>query len=388
MMVAMVNIFNAVAVYTGYVYYTVIRKFSKLPSLNYTKYSFCVVLLIDLSPILCYYFYIESGDKMNSKYVLEAPEVIKDFLGYAQNIKGKSQKTVDEYYLDLRTFFRYIKLLKGLVKSDTEFDEISISDIDIALIKTITLTDIYSFMDYAINDRHNSAKTRARKTSSIKAFFSYITNKRCLISINPAEELEVPKAKKALPKFLTLEQSIELLNSVDGKYKERDYCILTIFLNCGLRLSELVGLDCKDINLNDCIMTVTGKGNKQRIVYLNDACVEALKNYIKVRPNDTKEKNALFISHIKKRMGTQAVQDVVYKYLKKIGLDGNGYSVHKLRHTAATLMYQHGNVDIRVLQEMLGHENLGTTEIYTHLSSEQLEKAADSNPLAKVKSKK
>lgn len=325
---------------------------------------------------------------MNSKYIFEAPEVIKDFLGYLQNIKGKSQKTVEEYYLDLRTFFRYIKILKGREKPDAEFDKILITDVDLDLIKSVTLTDIYSFMDYAINDRQNNAKTRSRKTSSIKSFFSYLANKKCLIAANPAEELEVPKTKKALPKFLTLEQSIELLNSVDGKYKERDYCILTIFLNCGIRLSELVGLNINDINLSDNIMTVTGKGNKQRIVYLNDACVSALKNYLAVRPNDTKEKNALFISHIKKRMGNQAVQDVVYKYLKKIGLDGNGYSVHKLRHTAATLMYQHGNVDIRVLQEMLGHENLGTTEIYTHLSSEQLENAAEANPLSKVKAKK
>lgn len=325
---------------------------------------------------------------MNSNYINEAPEVIKDFLGYMQNIKGKSQKTVDEYYLDLRTFFRYIKVLKGKVNKDVEFNKISISDVDVDLIKSITLTDIYSFMDYAINDRQNNAKTRSRKTSSIKSFFSYITNKRCLISINPAEELEVPKTKKSLPKYLTLEQSIELLNSVDGKHKERDYCILTIFLNCGLRLSELVGLNLNDINFNDNIMTVTGKGNKQRIIYLNDACISALKSYIAVRPNDTKDKKALFISRLNKRMGSQAVQDVVYKYLKKIGLDGNGYSVHKLRHTAATLMYQHGGVDVRVLEEVLGHENLGTTEIYTHLSNEQLEKAANSNPLSKVKKKK
>ncbi len=324
---------------------------------------------------------------MNSSYINEAPEVVKDFLGYMQNIKGKSQKTVDEYYLDLRTFFRYIKVLKGRASADEEFDKIPIDDIDIALIKTISLTDIYSFMDYSIKERKNNAKTRSRKTSSIKSFFSYIANKKCLIAVNPAEELEVPKVKKSLPKFLTLEQSIELLNSVDGKYKERDYCILTIFLNCGLRLSELVGLNINDVNLNSGVMTVTGKGDKQRIVYLNDACVDALKSYISVRPNDTKDKKALFISRINKRMGAQAVQDVVYKYLKKIGLDGNGYSVHKLRHTAATLMYQHGNVDIRVLQEMLGHENLGTTEIYTHLSSEQLENAAAANPLAKIKSR-
>lgn len=325
---------------------------------------------------------------MNSNYINEAPEVIKDFLGYMQNIKGRSQKTVDEYYLDLRTFFRYIKILKGNTDKDTEFDKITISDINVDLIKTITLTDIYSFMDYAINDRHNNAKTRSRKTSSIKSFFSYITNKRCLIPINPAEELEVPKTKKSLPKYLTLEQSIELLNSVDGKYKERDYCILTIFLNCGLRLSELVGLNLNDINFNDNIMTVTGKGNKQRIIYLNDACQSALKNYISTRPNDAPDKKALFISRLNKRMGSQAVQDVVYKYLKKIGLDGSGYSVHKLRHTAATLMYQHGGVDVRVLEELLGHESLGTTEIYTHLSNAQLENAANSNPLSKVKKRK
>ncbi len=324
---------------------------------------------------------------MNSKYIYEAPELLKDFLGYMQNIKGKSQKTVDEYYLDLRTFLRYIKILKKKVDQEVEFNKISIDDIDIDLIKTITLSDIYSFMDYSINERHNSAKTRSRKTSSIKSFFSYLTNKRCLLALNPAEELEVPKTKKSLPKFLNLEQSIELLNSVDGKYKERDYCILTLFLNCGLRLSELVGLNLNDINLTARVMTVTGKGNKQRIVYLNDSCLEALRSYISVRPNDTKDKKALFISRINKRMGVQAVQDVVYKYLKKIGLDGNGYSVHKLRHTAATLMYQHGSVDIRVLQEMLGHENLGTTEIYTHLSSEQLENAAAANPLAKIKRK-
>lgn len=349
--------------------------------------SFCVVVVIDLSLSL-WYHYFESGDTVNSKYIYEAPEIIKEFLGYMQNIKGKSQKTVDEYYLDLRTFFRYIKILKGIEQPDAEFEKIKISDVDIDLIKSVTLTDIYSFMDYAINDRKNNARTRSRKTSSIKAFFSYLTNKKCLLAINPAEELEVPKTKKSLPKYLTLEQSIELLNSVDGRHKERDYCILTIFLNCGLRLSELVGLNINDINLTEKIMTVTGKGNKQRIVYLNDSCVIALKNYLAVRSVDNKEKNALFISRLNKRIGRQAVQDIVYKYLNKIGLDGNGYSVHKLRHTAATLMYQHGNVDIRVLQEMLGHENLGTTEIYTHLSNEQLEKAANSNPLAKVKAKK
>ena len=203
---------------------------------------------------------------MNSKYIYEAPEILKEYLGYMQNIRGKSQKTVDEYYLDLRTFFRYIKLNKGLVDDSCEFSKISISDVDIELIKTITLTDIYSFMDFTIRDRKNTAKTRSRKTSSIKSFFSYISNKRGILAVNPTEELEVPKTKKSLPKFLSLEQCIELLKSVDGKFKERDYCILTIFLNCGVRLSELAGLNLNDINFNENVMIVTGKGNKQRIV--------------------------------------------------------------------------------------------------------------------------
>ena len=190
-----------------------------------------------------------------------------------------------------------------------------------------------------------------------------------------------------MPKYLTLEQSIELLESVDGSHKERDYCIITLFLNCGLRLSELVGLNVSDIR-RDNTARVLGKGNKERIIYLNDACIDAINAYLKVRPSDgLKDRNALFISNQMKRMSPVTVQKLVYKYLEKIGLDSQGYSCHKLRHTAATLMYQHGNVDIRVLKEILGHENLGTTEIYTHLNSEQMEKAANSNPLSKVKKK-
>lgn len=243
-------------------------------------------------------------------------------------------------------------------------------------------------MDYAMRERGNNAATRARKTSSIRSFFHYLTNKKCLLSINPAEELEVPKKKKALPKFLTLEQSLELLNAVDGNYKERDYCIITLFLNCGIRLSELTGLNYSDVHIDERTMKVTGKGNKERIIYLNDACIDAIRQYLKVRPVDgVIDKKALFISRQNRRMSPKTVQAMVYKYLEKIGLDSNGYSVHKLRHTAATLMYQHGNVDIRVLKEILGHENLGTTEIYTHLTSSRMECAANASPLAHVKPK-
>ena len=317
----------------------------------------------------------------------EASPVIREYLVYLQTIKGKSPKTIEEYFLDLRTFFRFLKIHRGIVPADSPFDEISISDIDLDLIRTVTLADAYEFMGYLIDDRQNNSSTRLRKTSALRGFFNYICVKKHYIDEDPLKELETPKQKKSLPKYLTLEQSIQLLESVDGPHKERDYCIITLFLNCGLRLSELVGLNVSDIR-TDRTARVVGKGNKERIIYLNDACINAIDAYLRVRPTDgLKDRNALFISNQKKRLSSVSVQKLVYKYLEKIGLDSQGYSCHKLRHTAATLMYQHGNVDIRVLKEILGHENLGTTEIYTHLNSEQMEDAAKSNPLAKVKKK-
>lgn len=323
---------------------------------------------------------------MNS--ISEASPIIRDYLLYMQTVKGKSPKTVDEYFTDLRTFFRFIKLNRGLVSSSTLFEEIKVDDVDLELIKSVTLQDAYEFMNYLMRDRNNNASTRSRKTSSLKSFFDYLTVKKHLLDKDPVKELETPKRKKSLPKYLTLEQSIELLNAVDGKHKERDYCIITLFLNCGLRLSELVGLNVTDIR-PDGTARILGKGNKERIIYLNSACVSAITEYLKVRPMDNvKDRNALFISSHLKRISPKTVQALVYKYLEKIGLDAQGYSCHKLRHTAATLMYQHGNVDIRVLKEILGHENLGTTEIYTHLNTQQMENAANSNPLSKVKPKK
>ena len=297
----------------------------------------------------------------------EAPAILKDYLIYKQTIKNMSKKTVDEYFIDLRTFFRFLKVMRGLVPDGTEFDEIKIDDVDLDLIKTVNLELAYDYMNFLYRDR---------------------TNNKHLLDTNPVEQLESPKNKKALPKYLTLEQSIELLNAVDGNNKQRDYCILTLFLNCGLRVSEMAGLNYNDIH-SDGTMRVVGKGNKERIVYLNSACIEAYNEYMKVRPIDeVKDKKALFISRNHRRMSVKTIQAMVYKYLEKIGLDSQGYSCHKLRHTAATLMYQQGGVDVRVLKEVLGHENLGTTEIYTHLSSEQMKNAADSNPLAKIKPKK
>lgn len=315
----------------------------------------------------------------------EAPQIIKEYLYYLQTIKVKSHKTVDEYYIDLRTFFRFLKRSRKLISTDLDFNEINIDDVTIDLIKTVTLNDAYEYMNYLARERNNKSASRARKCSSLKGYFNFLYTKKHYLEKNPIAELEVPKKKKTLPKYLTLEQSIELLNSIEGPYKERDYAIITLFLNCGLRVSEMAGLNYTDIR-NDNTMRVIGKGNKERVVYLNTACINAINDYKKVRPVDgVKDKNALFISRNSKRMSVKTIQAMVYKYLEKIGLNSQGYSCHKLRHTAATLMYQHGNVDIRVLKEVLGHENLGTTEIYTHLSNEQLKKAADKNPLSNIK---
>lgn len=326
-----------------------------------------------------------------SNFSVEASDIMKDYLYYLQTVKGRSPKTVDEYFNDLKTFFRFIKHQKGLVPSSVDFSDIKVDDVDLALVSSVTLTDAYEFMNYLLRVRKNDKAARARKTTSIKSFYHYLTINKGLLKENPLEKLERPNArdKNPLPKYLTLEQSIELLNAVDGKYKERDYCILTFFLNCGMRLAELVAMNYTDIR-SDHTAQITGKGNKKRIIFLNDACMSAYQDYMKVRPVDdvrAEDKYALFLSSQHRRISREMVQKIVYKYLEKIGLDSQGYSVHKLRHTAATLMYQHGNVDIRVLKDVLGHENLSTTEIYTHLDSSQIEAAAKSNPLSRIKPK-
>lgn len=314
----------------------------------------------------------------------EAPQILKEYLFYQETVRARSAKTVNEYFIDLRTFFRYLKIRRGLVSSDTEFDEIKIYDVTLDLLKTVTLIDAYEYMNYLVRDRNNKVAARARKCSSLKGYFKFLSSNRKYLEKNPVEDLEMPKKPKTLPKYLTLEQSIELLNAVDGDNKERDYAIITLFLNCGLRVSEMAGLNYTDLR-TDNTMRVVGKGNKERVIYLNKACLTAINDYMKVRPvDDVKDKKALFISRNHNRMSVKTIQAMVYKYLAKIGLDAQGYSCHKLRHTAATLMYQYGDVDVRVLKEVLGHENLGTTEIYTHLSSKQLKSAADSNPLANV----
>lgn len=320
------------------------------------------------------------------------PPLVRDFANHELAIKNKSELTVDEYVLDLTLFFRFLKLREAENSGSPapNFEKIDISELGIDFFKKITLADAYAFLSYCKSERDNDAAARARKTSSIRAFFRYLSVQQKLLDENPMQELETPKKKKAQPKYLTLEESLQLLSAVDGPYKERDYCILTLFLNCGLRLAELVSIDYTDIKDNNTLV-VTGKGNKERTVYLNEACMRAIKQYMAVRPVDKvkqKDKSALFLSSRYQRISPKTVQHMVYGYLDKCGLGDRGLSVHKLRHTAATLMYQHGHVDVLVLKEILGHENLGTTEIYTHLVDEQLKKASDANPLANVKPKK
>ncbi len=317
----------------------------------------------------------------------DCPDVLKRFLVYLQTIKGKSPKTVYEYFLDLRMFFRFLKKNRNLVASDVNFDEITISDVGIEILKTVTLSEVYDFLYYVLNDRGDIASTRSRKSSALRTFFSYLTVKANLLEVNPVAELEVPSQRKRLPKYLSLEECIQLLSAIEGKYAVRDYCITVLFLNCGIRLSELVGININDINGNN--LRVVGKGDKERNIHLNQACLDAISEYMKVRPNnDTKDKQALFISRQGNRISTKVVQANMKKYLKMSGLEDKGYSVHKLRHTAATLMYQHGGVDLRILKEILGHQNLATTQIHTHIASEQIDKAFESNPLAKIKMNK
>ncbi len=318
--------------------------------------------------------------------MIEIPPVIGDFISYMETIKGKSKNTVKEYLYDLRLFFRFIKLNKNLVKKDIEFDEIDISDITIEHIKAVTLSDLYSFMSFMSRERDNGASSRARKVASLKSFFNYLTNKAKLIDYNPASELESPKIVKRLPKYLNIDESKKLLSSVEGANSERDYAIITLFLNCGMRLSELVNININKIK--DDTLTVIGKGDKERTVYLNNACKAAIEAYMKVRSVDgVKDKNALFLSERKQRISNKTVQHIVKKYIISSGLDPERYSTHKLRHTAATLMYKHGNVDIRSLQEILGHESIATTEIYTHVDNQQLKTAVDKNPLANITAK-
>ncbi len=330
------------------------------------------------------------------KYAVELktlPPLVREFASYKAAIQNASEKTISEYLLDLRTFFRFLlaRDLKIEMGSD-DFENIDISNIELDYIKNITPEDIYEFLMYADSVRGNMEAAKSRKLSSLKGFFKYLNTKRMMIDENPAINIESPKRKQALPKFLSIEESLMLLEAVkndkESKSKVRDYAIITLFLNCGMRVSELVGIDLNDVDREFRSLTVTGKGNKQRIVYLNSACREALSDYYKERTGGSHAKpneHALFLSNRDQRISVKTVQWLVYKYLDMAGLESKHYSVHKLRHTAATLMYQTGNVDVRVLKDILGHEQLNTTQIYTHVSNRSMEEAMEHNPLSSQK---
>lgn len=321
---------------------------------------------------------------MRKDEILQLPELVQDYLRYISVVKNKSGTTISEYASDLRTFFRFLKAFRlGLPLDD--LSSVDISDIDEKFIQTVGLNDAYEFLYYCKNERSNDAASRARKTSAIRQFFQYLTNNKGVLEADPMANLDTPKLKKSLPKYLSVEESKRLLSSADGKNRERDYCIITLFLNCGMRLSELVGLNLSSIKSNNT-MTVVGKGNKERTVYLNDACISALNAYLAVRPRDgVIDRDALFLSNRMKRISPKTVQHIVKTDLAKAGLGGAGYSTHKLRHTAATLMYQTGNVDILTIKEILGHENLNTTQIYTHTKNDLMRYAVESNPLSEIK---
>lgn len=321
---------------------------------------------------------------MNKKYYAESPDVLKEYLGYMETIKGRSENTVNGYFVDLRTFFRFLLVQRGLAQ-ETSDAQPDIRLVDLQLLRSVTLSDLFEFMNYSKSDRDNSNVTRARKVSALRRFFYYLSEITHQLEDNPAKNLSSPKLPSRIPKYLSLDQSIELLRlAKHSAYPERDYCILTLLLNCGLRRAELAGLNLADVR-SDNTLRVIGKGNKERILYLNQACQQALEAYLPKRPVEgTKDKKALFYGRTKERLSLQGVHYIVKGYLRQVE-GAEDYSAHKLRHTAATLMYQQGGVDVLVLKEILGHQNLGTTEIYTHTSNTQMKQAADANPLSTQK---
>lgn len=308
------------------------------------------------------------------------PKLVQDYLTYVLVVKGHSAGTVEQYANDLNLFLKYMVRHKGLYAASVSDDKIDLRNLDIGFFKSITLSDVYQYAVYLKNVRKNNEATRKRRLVAVKRFWSYLTDNLLLLNTNPLVTLETPKLKKSNPKYLTESEATSLLHAVDGKNKERDFAILVLFLNCGMRLSELVSIDYNHIR-SDNTLVITGKGNKERTIYLNETCIKAVTEYMKVRPKNGVKDKALFLSNRNTRISPRSVETMVNKYLLKAGLDGRGLSVHKLRHTAATLMYQDGGADVLQLKEILGHENLSTTEIYTHINNKTIKETVDNNPM-------
>lgn len=310
--------------------------------------------------------------------------LLKDFGGYLLSIKGLSLNTVNSYLYDLLVYFRYLKIRYAMVPEKSAFENITIENVDADLLSEITITDLYGFVSYTATHLNNTAFGRTRKISALRAFYEYMCDKRKLLPLNPIHELERPRLQKRLPVYLTLEESLQLLANIKGRNQVRDYAMITLFLNCGLRLSELTNIKMTDIKGDT--LKVVGKGNKERTIYLNEASQAALKQYIEVRKQKTlRDVPYLFLSEQNNKISNRAVQHAVKKHIRAAKLDDSKLSVHKLRHTAATLMYQYSDTDIRALQQILGHENIATTEIYTHIDDARLRDAVALNPLAHVK---
>ncbi len=313
----------------------------------------------------------------------ELPVFAKDYLAYMDTVRNCSENTIREYFYDLRMFLKFIKRHKNGLKIPIK--EITIDEEHVSMLDDITLSDLYSYMTFLSRERGMSSRSRARKTASLKSFYKYLFSKAKIIKSNPTIELESPKLAKELPRYLSLDESKRLLASIDGRYHERDFAIVIIFLNCGLRISELVSINTTHIRDNDTLV-VRGKGNKDRTIYLNEACLFAINRYLTVRPKSSYEDpNALFVSMRGSRISRKTIHVMLKKYFLKAGLDAEKYSAHKLRHTAVTLMYRYGHVDIRALQSILGHKSIATTEIYTHVDNEKIREAINANPLSEVK---
>lgn len=325
---------------------------------------------------------------------MDCPQILRDFLAYHETIKGQSPRTISEYYLDLRMFLRFLKLMREELPVNTDLETISIKDVDVTFLRDVTTSDVYDFLAYLANDREIqaaggvtetgvTATTRSRKLSAIKSFYKYLTVRTKLLEENPVADLEYPKLRRSLPKYLTLEQCAALLRAVQGPNAKRDYAILMLFLSCGIRRSELVGLNLSDVYEDR--VRVVGKGNKERFVYFGSACRKAIDEYMAERnkKEGLSDPRALFVSRDSNRISVTAVHRLVKKHLLAAGLDVDQLSAHKLRHTAATMMLS-GGVDVKTLQEVLGHENLNTTQIYTHIENTELKIAADANPISKL----
>ena len=318
----------------------------------------------------------------------DCPVILDDYLNYLLTIKGRSNLTVKEYYYDLKRFLKFIIMRKKLFgyNLNSDINEVSILSINKRYILDIDITDLHAYISYCDSYYNDSTKTKARKISAIKSWFKYLHNTVELIDKNPSEKLELPKLQKRNPVYLTLSESEKVINAIKLEENEfnraRDLCIILIFLTCGLRISELTGINIESIK--DDKLNVIGKGNKERTVFLNENCLYAIKSYLKLRPI-TPDTTALFISSHKKRISNRSIQIRLKKYIQLAGLDPNIYTPHKLRHTAATLMYKYGDVDIRTIQSILGHTSVATTQIYTHLDDDDIKKGILKNPISKLK---